>query len=116
MGVERLTRVSRGIPSEAPRSGASRGTQPVSWSVYLLQCENGKVYTGVTNQLARRISEHRTGRGGRFTAAAGYGEALYVERFTSKMEAVSREAQLKTWSRRKKLALAQSNLAALKRA
>lgn len=88
----------------------------VTWSVYILACEGGEFYTGMTANLPRRLEEHKAGQGGRFTKISRPVELLYEERFSAEEEAKRREAQLKGWSQRKKLALIAGDQEALKRA
>ena len=75
------------------------------WFVYMLRCENNDLYTGVTTDVDRRFREHRAGAGGRFTRANRPVALVYWESCLTESEAKRREAQLKTWPRRKKLAL-----------
>jgi putative endonuclease len=82
----------------------------------MLRCGNGDVYTGVTTDLERRFREHRSGIGGRFTRAFQPVELVYSERAPTETEAKRREAQLKSWSRSKKLALIAGERNTLKRA
>ena len=86
------------------------------WSVYMLRCGNGDIYTGVTTDIERRLREHQTRQGGRFTRMRQPIELVYHESATSESEAKRREAQLKTWPRVKKLALIEGNVHTLKRA
>ena len=88
----------------------------MTWFVYLLQCGDGRLYTGFTNNLERRLAEHQQGRGGRFTKGVQLVELLYQEAFSTQLEAKSREQQLKGWTREKKLALIAGDLHALKAA
>ena len=41
----------------------------MTWFVYLLECENGKIYTGITTDVTRRFDEHLKGTGAKFTRA-----------------------------------------------
>ncbi|HVO29644.1 MAG TPA: uracil-DNA glycosylase family protein, partial [bacterium] len=79
---------------------------PPSWSVYLLRCGDGSLYTGVTTDLARRFSQHATGRGARYTRSRGAREIVWSEPAPSKSAALSREWQIKQLTRAQKLALA----------
>ena len=72
--------------------------------VYILECLNKTLYTGITNNLERRFNEHRTGRGGHYTSANPGKRIRYYEEYPSRSEALKREAQIKRWSRMKKLA------------
>lgn len=73
--------------------------------VYLLECKDGSLYTGVTTDVARRLVEHTEGKGGRYTRAKGVKKIVYTEEQPSRSAAQKREAEIKSWSREKKLAL-----------
>lgn len=75
--------------------------------VYLLECEDGSVYTGITTDVARRFAEHATGRGGHYTRAKTPKRIIYTESHQDRSSASKREAEIKRWPRVKKLNLAQ---------
>lgn len=85
------------------------------WFVYILKCKNGDLYTGITDNLERRFEEHKTGKGGKFTHAFKVDKLLYSEPCGSKNEALKREAQIKGWTKRKKLTLIAGDNELLKR-
>ena len=64
-----------------------------------------KLYTGITNNLNRRLSEHNSGHGGRFTRFRGPFELRYAENVSTRVEALRREARIKKLSRKEKLEL-----------
>ena len=72
---------------------------------YILRCADGSLYTGWTNDLDKRIKEHKTGRGGKYTRAHAPVELVYYESFDTKNEAMSREWHIKQLTRKQKLAL-----------
>ena len=72
---------------------------------YILRCADGSLYTGWTNDLDKRIQEHKTGRGGKYTRAHAPVELVYCESFDTKNEAMSREWHIKQLTRKQKLAL-----------
>lgn len=84
------------------------------WYVYILECQNRDLYTGITDNLERRFKEHKSGKGGKFTYAFKVSKLLYSEPYGSKNEALKREAQIKGWTRKKKLALIKRDLELLK--
>ena len=86
-----------------------------SWCVYLLECENGDLYTGVTTDLKRRFRQHAGGMGGRFTRANRPVQVVYREVCGTQSQAKRREAQIKAWTRRQKLALIVSDVNALRK-
>lgn len=65
-------------------------------------------YTGVTNQLQRRVHEHRTGKGSGFTKKHNITELVYFESGDDINKAIAREKQIKAGSRKKKIALIES--------
>lgn len=74
--------------------------------VYMVRCEGGALYTGWTNDLARRLAAHRSGRGAKYTRAFGAGALAYAERLPDRSAALRREAQLKALSKAEKETLA----------
>ncbi|MEI8011283.1 MAG: GIY-YIG nuclease family protein [Candidatus Omnitrophota bacterium] len=77
----------------------------LNWHVYILECSGGRLYTGATTDVARRVQEHRSGKGGKFTRAFGVVRLIYTEACPDKSGALVREAEIKKWPRAKKLAL-----------
>ena len=68
---------------------------------YIVQCADGTLYTGWTNCLARRMKAHNEGKAGaKYTRAKRPVKLMYYEGFTSKSEALKREATLKRLSRK----------------
>lgn len=63
------------------------------------------VYTGITNNLEKRLLRHRQGKGGRYTRSHKVVKLLYAEQWKTKSEALKREAQIKSWPREKKVRL-----------
>jgi putative endonuclease len=78
------------------------------WCVYILKCNDGRLYTGMTNNIERRLNAHMSGNGARFTRAFGVKKLLYREEHSGRREALKREAEIKSWYRRQKLALIRS--------
>lgn len=76
------------------------------YHVYLIECEDGSIYTGITTDLKRRFIEHVEGKGGRYTRSHKVKKILYSEKHPSRSKASRREAAIKSWSRGKKLELA----------
>ncbi len=72
--------------------------------VYILTNATGTVvYTGVTNDLVRRVYEHKHNVDpNSFTAKYSVHKLVYFEQTSSRYEAISREKQIKSWSRKKK--------------
>ncbi len=78
----------------------------MSFFVYILaSCRNGTLYVGMTDNLARRIWEHRTGAVPGFTRKYGVKLLVWYELYETRENAFQRERQLKKWNRAWKLAL-----------
>ena len=77
----------------------------VSYFVYILECANGTLYTGITTDIKRRFEEHRAKAGSHYTASHKAKKIVYKEIAPTRSEALKREAELKSWRREKKLAL-----------
>ena len=75
--------------------------------VYLLQCADGSLYTGITTDPVRRLEEHKNGTGAHYTRARGAVKMVYTEECANRSAALKREAEIKKWPRKKKLALVQ---------
>ncbi|HET7152323.1 MAG TPA: GIY-YIG nuclease family protein [Candidatus Kapabacteria bacterium] len=70
--------------------------------------KNGVLYIGVTNNLERRVSEHKDSLTPGFTRRYNLGRLVYYEQTTDIKAAIAREKQLKGWLRKKKIALIES--------
>ena len=77
--------------------------------VYILTNESKTVlYVGVTSDVEQRIAQHRSGKGDAFTYRYGLRKLVFVEYHTTMISAISREKQLKSWSRKRKVELIRS--------
>ena len=74
--------------------------------VYLLECTDTTLYTGITTDVARRLKEHQEGKGARYTRTRRAVRMVYTEQQPDRSSALKREAEIKKWPREKKLALA----------
>lgn len=72
--------------------------------VYMLECADGSLYTGITTDVERRFLEHKAGTGGHFTRAHKPRRIVYTEEHLGRSSALKREAAIKKLSRAKKLA------------
>jgi putative endonuclease len=81
--------------------------------VYILECSNGKYYTGSTIDIDRRLSEHQAGLGANFTRKNLPFKLVYVEIFERVDHAFQREKQIQGWSHKKKEALIASDINSL---
>ncbi|MCU0433125.1 MAG: GIY-YIG nuclease family protein [Bacteroidia bacterium] len=86
------------------------------FTVYILECADGRLYIGVTNNIERRFNEHQTAYNPNcWTARRLPVKLVYQESFKSIKLAIAREKQLKRWSLKKKQALIAGDLDLLKR-
>lgn len=72
------------------------------YSVYILANHSRHIYVGVTNDVARRVWQHRHGSPRAFTRRYGIATLVYVESFADVRAAIAREKQLKRWPRWRK--------------
>lgn len=84
------------------------------WFVYVLQCADDTLYTGVTTNVARRVEEHNTSpKGAKYTRVRRPVSLVYLEEADSRAAACVREAAFKKLSRDKKLAAIHSSTGCL---
>ena len=82
------------MPRNAPQRRA--------WCLYLVKCADGTLYTGVTNDLHRRIDQHNSGTASRYTRSRLPVELVYREGCRDKSGALKKECRMKSLSRRAK--------------
>ena len=75
------------------------------WSVYIVECRDGRLYTGISNDVERRVSAHNKGRGCRFTKYRYPVKLLYQEECGTKSAARKREIEIQGFKRSNKLKL-----------
>lgn len=75
------------------------------WTVYILRCGDGTLYTGVTNDMSRRLAAHENGTGAKYTRGRGPLALIYSEQHRTRSRAQKREAAIKALSREQKIAL-----------
>ena len=75
------------------------------WVVYILECQDKSLYTGITNDLERRITQHEKGQGAKYTKGRGPFELKYTEQCNDKSHALQRECEIKRLSHLQKLDL-----------
>lgn len=77
----------------------------MSWFTYIVECKDGSFYVGITNNIEERVAEHNRGKGPAYTKIRRPVKLVFKEKHGLKSKARKREAQIKRWSRRKKLNL-----------
>ncbi len=83
----------------------TRAARRSRWWVYLLRCRDGSLYAGATNDRARRVEAHASGRGSRYTRSRLPVALVHSERTADRSTALRREAALKRLTRAEKLEL-----------
>jgi len=76
-----------------------------AWHVYILSCNDGTLYTGITNDLPRRVTEHNEGTASKYTRVKLPVKLIYSERKVSRSAALKREAEIKSLPRSEKIRL-----------
>ena len=72
----------------------------MKYAVYILASKrHGTLYIGITNNLSKRLGEHRTGLGSKFVRDCGVTNLVHIELFDDPKTAITREKQLKKWNR-----------------
>ena len=77
---------------------------------YIVECSDGTLYTGWTNNLEKRLEAHNAGKGAKYTKARRPVKLVYQEQFETKEEAMSREYHIKQLGRKEKLKLIQEKI------
>ena len=75
------------------------------WFVYILECRDKSFYTGITNNIEKRLLTHNTGKGAKYTKARRPVTLKYYELLNSKSSALKREIAIKKLSRNQKIKL-----------
>ena len=99
------SRAQRGIPDSTSTPDLATTLSVAQYWVYVLASDHRTLYTGVTNDLARRLFEHRNGLAGGFTRKYNVHRLVLFEETDDPVVAIEREKQIKGWSRRRKIAL-----------
>lgn len=73
--------------------------------VYILECIDGTLYTGYTNNLDRRVRVHNAGKGAKYTRGRLPVKLVYYEEIITKSEALKREYAIKSMKRQDKIKL-----------
>lgn len=83
----------------------------MAWTVYMLCCKDGTLYTGCTNDLDRRLRAHQSGQGAKYTKSRRPVRLVYQEAAEDRSAALRREAAIKRLSRQEKLKLMEAKKA-----
>ena len=77
----------------------------MAWTVYMLECADTSLYTGITLDLERRLAAHAKGKGAKYTKHRGPFTVVFTERQETRGQALKREAAIKSMKRKEKLGL-----------
>lgn len=77
----------------------------MDWEVYILECSDGTLYTGISNDLSSRIEKHNSGKGAKYTKNRLPVNLVYKEGAVNKSESMKREIEIKKLTRSEKLDL-----------
>jgi len=77
-------------------------TREGPWFVYIVECRDGSLYTGITNNLERRVREHNDGTAARYTRSRRPVTLRYQEQIASRSGALVRECAVKLLTRKQK--------------
>lgn len=79
----------------------------MNWYVYIVECKDGSLYTGITTNIERRIIEHNTDnmKGSKSLRGKRPVKLVYYEEFETQMDAAKRESAIKKWKREYKIKL-----------
>lgn len=75
----------------------------MAWFLYLLECNDGSFYAGITNRLPERIAAHNNGTGARYTRGRAPVKLLASRKYADRSQAAKAEAAVKRLARHKKL-------------
>ena len=82
-----------------------KGELKSEWLVYILKCSDGSYYTGITNDLARRLEAHTAGTASKYTRSRLPVKVVYRKRLRTKSRALRRELEIKKLPRTQKILL-----------
>ena len=77
----------------------------MGWTVYMLECADTSLYTGITLDLERRLAEHAIGKGAKYTKHRGPFTVVFTELQETRGQALKRETAIKSMKRKAKLGL-----------
>ena len=88
------------------RSGHQSPKEPPAYRVYLLRCNDGTLYCGITNDLQKRVALHNSGKGAKYTRSRLPVRVVYQEKVGTRGDALKREREIKKMTKSQKESLA----------
>ena len=77
----------------------------MTWFLYIVECKDRTLYTGISTDISRRIAEHVSGKGSKYLRSRSPLKLVHSEVFRTRGRALKREAEIKRWTRSMKQAL-----------
>jgi|TARA_B110000971_G_scaffold49407_1_gene49628 putative endonuclease len=74
----------------------------MDWLLYMLECSDNSIYTGITNNLEERLKRHKSGNGAKYLRGRLPIKLVYKENFINRSEATKREIYIKKMSKKEK--------------
>ncbi|MDA9288902.1 GIY-YIG nuclease family protein [Alphaproteobacteria bacterium] len=74
----------------------------MNWLVYMLECSDNSIYTGITNNLEERLKTHQSGNGAKYLRGRLPIKLVYKENLLNRSEATKREIYIKKMSKKEK--------------
>ena len=96
----RYKRMVSGMQRKSVQGATYGGGRP--YLLYIIECNDGSFYTGVTNDIERRLGEHNAGKASKYTRTRLPVKLRYTENCADRAAALARECQVKKLSRKKK--------------
>ena len=93
------------LSARSLRRSPHYGLATMAWYLYIAQCADGSLYTGIATNPHQRLKRHNTGRGSSYVRSKGTASLVYTEPCPDESAARRREFEVKSWNRQKKLAL-----------
>ena len=81
----------------------------MNWLVYMLECSDNSIYTGITNNLEERLKRHQSGNGAKYLRGRLPIKLVYKENLINRSEATKREISIKKMSKKEKKILIDLN-------
>ncbi|MFA6600714.1 MAG: GIY-YIG nuclease family protein [Candidatus Omnitrophota bacterium] len=100
----RYKRMLKGLEKQEKSRRKGRRLEP--WFLYLLRCADGSLYTGITNDLDRRVRMHQEGNAAKYTRTRRPVALVYSEKVRGRSAALIRECRIKSFPKKKKESLA----------
>lgn len=82
--------------------GGMKEAGEACWSVYIVRCADATYYTGIAKDVQARLAKHNSGKGAAYTRTRRPVSLLYREDGLTRSAALVREAEIKSWPRKKK--------------